>query len=150
MNNSNRLLELYMQKLSLETLNEAARKLSVTRPAVSNWKAGTSHPNAEAIAIMCKSTGENPAHWLPLIEADRARTIGDRNAWLKIAQAAAALAMIYLVTRHGVNSDAVSAFVLSPVYIMRNVALLAAVLLAALHAADLAANYRDNNARPME
>jgi transcriptional regulator with XRE-family HTH domain len=93
MNNSNRLLEIYMQKLSLRTLNDVASKLNVTRPAVSNWKAGTSHPNAEAIETMCKATGEPLARWLPLIEADRCRTAGDRRAWLRLAQVAAALTL---------------------------------------------------------
>lgn len=118
MNNSNRLLDIYMQKLSLRTLNDAASKLGVTRPAVSNWKAGTSHPNAEAIETMCKATGEPLNRWLPLIEADRCRTPGDRKAWLRLAQAAAALAMIYLFSRLDVQfHDSVS---LAFVYIMRN------------------------------
>ena len=118
MNNSNRLLEIYMQRLSLRTLNDAASKLGVTRPAVSNWKAGTSHPNAEAIESMCKATGEPLNRWLPLIEADRCRTPGDRKAWLRLAQAAAALAVIYLISHLDVQThDGIS---LAFVYIMRN------------------------------
>jgi transcriptional regulator with XRE-family HTH domain len=118
MNNSNRLLEIYMQRLSLRTLNDAASKLGVTRPAVSNWKAGTSHPNAEAIESMCKATGEPLNRWLPLIEADRCRTPGDRKAWLRLAQAAAAFAMIYLFSRLDVQVH--DAFLASSLYIMRN------------------------------
>jgi transcriptional regulator with XRE-family HTH domain len=94
MNNSNRLIDLYMQKLSLHTLNEVATKLGVTRPAVSNWRAGTSHPNAAAIEAMCKATSEPVQRWLPLIEADRCRTDSDRKVWLRLAQAAAAIALM--------------------------------------------------------
>jgi len=120
MNSSNRLLDIYMQKLSLRTLAEAANKLGVTRPAVSNWRAGTSHPNAEAIESMCKATGEPLSRWLPLIEAERCRTEGDRKVWLRLAQAAAAIFTAFLIVRHGVDSHAISAFAFAPVYIMRN------------------------------
>jgi transcriptional regulator with XRE-family HTH domain len=146
MNNSNRLLDLYRQKLSLRTNQAVADKLGVKQPTVSMWINEKSHPNAEAVAIMCKATGEKLAHWLPLIEADRSRTQGDRNAWLKLAQAAAALAGIYLMIRHGLDDQTASAFALSPVYIMRN----AAFVLLLLIAAAVAANYRGNNARSME
>lgn len=120
MNSSNRLLDIYMQKLSLRTLAEVANKLGVTRPAVSNWRAGTSHPNAEAIEAMCKATGEALSRWLPLIEAERCRTEGDRKVWLRLAQAAAAIFTAFLMLRHGVDTHAISAFVFSPVYIMRS------------------------------
>ncbi|MET3650658.1 helix-turn-helix domain-containing protein [Dyella japonica] len=114
MSNSDRLLDIYMQKLSLRTLSEVASKLNVTRPAVSNWRAGTSHPNAEAIETMCKATGEPLSRWLPLIEAERCRTEGDRKVWLRLAQAAAAIAAAFLILRHGVDTHAVSAFVFAP------------------------------------
>lgn len=120
MNNSNRLLALYREKLSLRTNQAVADKLGVKQPTVSMWINEKSHPNAEAVAIMCKATDEKLAHWLPLIEADRSRTLGDRNAWLKLAQAAAAIAGIYLAARHGVDGHTASAFAVSPVYIMRN------------------------------
>lgn len=93
MNSSNRLIDIYMSKLSLRTLNDAAKKLGVTRPAVSNWRAGTSHPNAAAVEDMCKATGESLAKWLPLIEAERCRTDDDRKVWLRLAQVAASIAI---------------------------------------------------------
>ena len=93
MNNSNQLLDLYSRKLSLETNQAIADKLGVKRPTVSMWKSETSHPNAAAVEAMCKATGEPIAKWLPLIEAERCRTPDDRKVWLRLAQAAAVIAL---------------------------------------------------------
>ena len=93
MNSSNQLLELYRQRLSLKTNQSVADKLGVKQPTVSMWLNEKSHPNAECIAIMCKATGESLAKWLPLIEAERCRTEGDRKVWLRLAQTAACLAL---------------------------------------------------------
>lgn len=97
MNNSNRLLDVYKRKLSLKTNQAIADKLGVKQPTVSMWINGKSHPNAEAIETMCNATGEPISKWLPLIEADRSRTPGERRAWLRLAQVAA-LASVILIT----------------------------------------------------
>lgn len=120
MNYSNQLIDIYKRKLSLASNTAMGEKLGVKQQTVSMWVHGKSHPNAEAIADMCKATGERLSKWLPLIEAERARTDGDRKVWLRLAQAAAAIAAAFLMLRHGVDTHAVSAFVISPVYIMRN------------------------------
>jgi transcriptional regulator with XRE-family HTH domain len=120
MNSSNRLVEIYRQKLSLKTNQAIADKLGVRQPTVSMWLNEKSHPNAEAIETMCKATGESLAHWLPLIESERARTAGDRKAWLRLAQAAAAIFTAAIAIKYGADAHAISAFALSPVYIMRN------------------------------
>lgn len=93
MNNSNQLLDIYSQRLSLTTNQAIADKLGVQRPTVSMWKSGASHPNAAAIAAMCKATEEPVAKWLPLIEAERCRTEADRKVWLRLAQAVAIIAV---------------------------------------------------------
>jgi len=120
MNFSNQLIETYKRHLSLTSNTAVGEKLGVKQQTVSMWVHGKSHPNAEAIAAMCKATGEPLSKWLPLIEAERCRTEGDRKVWLRLAQAAAAIAAAFLMLRHGVDTHAVSAFVFSPVYIMRN------------------------------
>jgi transcriptional regulator with XRE-family HTH domain len=120
MNNSNRLLQIYRQKLSLATNQATASKLGVKQPTVSMWLNEKSHPNAEAIEAMCKATGEKLEHWLPLIEADRSRTAGDRRAWLRLAQAAATIVGTLVLIRYGADAHSAAAFALSPVYIMRN------------------------------
>ena len=93
MNISNQLLEIYRQRLSLKTNQAVADRLGVKQPTVSMWLNEKSHPNAEAIAAMCKATGEPLAKWLPMIEAERCRTEADRKVWLRLAQMAAAVAL---------------------------------------------------------
>ena len=93
MNSSNQLLEIYRQRLSLKTNQAVADRLGVKQPTVSMWLNEKSHPNAEAIATMCKATGETLAKWLPLIEAERCRTEADRKVWLRLAQMAAAVTL---------------------------------------------------------
>ncbi|ULU23798.1 helix-turn-helix domain-containing protein [Dyella terrae] len=93
MNSSNQLLGIYRQRLSLKTNQAIADKLGVKQPTVSMWLNEKSHPNAEAIADMCKATGESLAKWLPLIESERCRTDADKKVWLRLAQMAAAITL---------------------------------------------------------
>jgi transcriptional regulator with XRE-family HTH domain len=128
MNSSNQLLAIYRQQLSLKTNQAVADKLGVKQPTVSMWLNEKSHPNAEAVAIMCKAAGESLAKWLPLIEAERCRTEADRKVWLRLAQAAACVALTFVAIPKNANAtmhlqapearEAQSA----PVYIMRNLA----------------------------
>lgn len=110
MNNSNRLLDLYRQKLSLRTNQAVADKLGVKQPTVSMWLNEKSHPNAAAIEAMCNATNEPVAKWLPLIEADRCRTAEDRKAWLRLAQVAASIIAVYTAIRFGANAHEMMAF----------------------------------------
>ena len=100
MNSSNQLLEIYRQRLSLKTNQAIADKLGVKQPTVSMWLNEKSHPNAEAIAAMCKATGESLAKWLPLIEAERCRTEADKKVWLRLAHMAAAVVIMIGATSH--------------------------------------------------
>jgi transcriptional regulator with XRE-family HTH domain len=93
MNASIRLLDKYKAAGSLASDNACAGALGVGRAAVSKWRNGTGHPEADLVEKMCEATGEPLAHWLPLIESERARSPGARKAWLRLAQAAAALAL---------------------------------------------------------
>jgi transcriptional regulator with XRE-family HTH domain len=125
-NNSNQLLDMYSQRLSLKTNQAIADKLGVQRPTVSMWRNGASHPNAAAIAAMCKATDESLAKWLPLIEAERCRTDADKKVWLRLAQTAACIALALGVTAAPSKSYAATSSIgdytckSSPVYIMRN------------------------------
>ena len=93
MNHSNQLIEIYKAHLSLASNTAIGERLGVKQQTVSMWVHGKSHPNAEAIAAMCKATGEPLARWLPLIEAERCRTEADRKVWLRLAQMAAAVTL---------------------------------------------------------
>jgi transcriptional regulator with XRE-family HTH domain len=93
MNNSNRLIDLYSQKLSLSTNQAVADRLNIQRPTVSMWRSGKSHPDAVSIEKMCTAIGEPLRQWLPLIEAERAHSPAAKRVWLRLAQAAAAVVM---------------------------------------------------------
>ncbi|MHB1271519.1 MAG: helix-turn-helix domain-containing protein [Rhodanobacter sp.] len=120
MNNTIKLLDNYKKVCSIASDNACAVSLGITRSTVSGWRLGKSHPDATSVEKMCAVIGEPLRAWLPLIEAERARTPGDRKVWLRLAQAAATIAGVYLMTRQGIDAHSASAFALSPLYIMRN------------------------------
>lgn len=117
------LLDQYIKARSLTSDNAAAKSLGIGRAAVSKWRNGLGHPDADNVATMCNATGQAIAHWLPLIEAERARNPEARKVWLRLAQLAAMVTLavgLYPAhaetVSHGMEVGAKSA----PVYIMRN------------------------------
>jgi transcriptional regulator with XRE-family HTH domain len=96
-----KLLDKYAKSCSIAQDKDLAAKLRVTKAAVSGWRHGKSHPDAESIAKMCEATGEPLAHWLPLIEADRARTPEGRKVWLRLAHLATAATVVLSVLSVG-------------------------------------------------
>lgn len=88
------LLDKYKNACTLGSDNACAVKLGVSRQAVSKWRNGENHPDAETVAQMCDATGEPLAFWLPLIEAERARTPGSKKVWLRLAETASAVALM--------------------------------------------------------
>jgi hypothetical protein len=115
-----KLLDKYRETCSLASDNACAASLHVGRAAVSKWRNGLGHPDADSVARMCEATGEPLAHWLPLIEAERARTPEARKVWLRLAQAAAAVALTVLAWRHGADGHALAFIAATPLDIMRN------------------------------
>lgn len=93
MTDSIRLLDKFCEVCKHESDSAAARALKVQPSAVNNWRHGRAKPSAEAVERMCTAIGEPLRSWLPLIEAERARTPADRKVWLRLAQAAAAIAL---------------------------------------------------------
>ena len=114
------LLDKYKEACSLASDNACAASLGLTRSAVSLWRQGKGHPDADSVERMCTATGESLAHWLPLIEADRARSPAARKVWLRLAQAAAAVALTVLAWRHGSDGQALALIAAAPLDIMRN------------------------------
>lgn len=94
------LLDKYKKVCAIESDNACAISLKITRATVSGWRVGKAHPDAESVERMCIATGENLAHWLPLIEAERARTPAAKKVWLRLAQATAAIALVILTNGH--------------------------------------------------
>jgi transcriptional regulator with XRE-family HTH domain len=97
-NASIKLLDKYVKACAIKQDKDLAAKLRVTKSAVSNWRTGRAHPDAESIERMCEATGEPLARWLPLIESERARSPGAAKAWLRLAQAAACVTIITGIT----------------------------------------------------
>lgn len=93
MNATNKLLDKYAVSCSITMDKDIASKLRVTKAAVSGWRHEKSHPDADSIEKMCVATGEPVAHWLPLIEAERARNPEAKRVWLRLAQAAAVITL---------------------------------------------------------
>lgn len=146
MNAANKLLDKFAEACGASKDSEIAARLRVSKQAVSGWRNAKAHPNAEAIEMMCKAAGEKPEHWLPLIESERSRTPGDRKAWLRLAQLAAGLAGVYLLSRLGVQTH--DAFLASGLYIMRNLGIVVLLALAACAARE--SKEKQNHARILE
>ncbi|MFA5976577.1 MAG: helix-turn-helix transcriptional regulator [Elusimicrobiota bacterium] len=95
MTDSIKLLDKYCETCKHPSDSAAARALKVQPSAVNNWRQGRAKPSAEAVEKMCTAIGEPLRKWLPLIEAERARTPADRKVWLRLAQAAAIIALTF-------------------------------------------------------
>lgn len=121
MNHSIKLLDKYVETCKHASDSAAARALKVQPSAVNNWRHGRAKPSAETIERMCDATGEPLREWLPLIEAERARTPGDRKVWLRMAQTTTAIAIVIGLNAFGhIDVQTLGVAWLTPVYIMRN------------------------------
>jgi len=112
-----KLLDKYREVCSLNSDNAAAVKLGISRSAVSLWRGGKGHPEADSIEKMCEATGENIARWMPLIESERARSPGARKAWLRLAQLAAGVAAVFLYSH--IDGHTANAFIAASVYYVK-------------------------------
>lgn len=99
MNDSIKLLDKYAMSCQASKDTDIAARLRVTKQTVSGWRNGRAHPNAEAVEKMCEQMGEPLRKWLPLIEAERARTPADKRVWLRLAKAAAAVILVTSFSR---------------------------------------------------
>lgn len=93
MRDSIKLLDKYAKMCGHASDSATARALKVQPSAVNNWRHERASPDAESVERMCEATGEPLARWLPLIEAERARSPGARRAWLRLAQVAAVVSL---------------------------------------------------------
>ncbi|WP_136259096.1 helix-turn-helix domain-containing protein, partial [Rhodanobacter lindaniclasticus] len=107
------LLDKFAKACNAKNDSDTARALRVQPSAVNNWRHDRAKPSAATIEKMCKAIGEPTNKWLPLIEAERARNPEDRKAWLRLAQAAAAVAMMYTFSRLDVHHEMLTAVVIA-------------------------------------
>lgn len=75
------LLRLWMAEKRLETQTDAARVLGVKPSAVNNWVQGVSQAAPHLVKVMADGIGQNPAHWMMLVESERSKASEDRAAW---------------------------------------------------------------------
>ena len=107
MNRTIELLDAYKQAQGITSDNQAAIALGVTRSAVSGWRNGHNHPEPDTVDTMCKAAGREPARWVPLIEAERARSPAAKATWLRLAGAACLCIALLTPTRtHASGSTA--------------------------------------------
>jgi transcriptional regulator with XRE-family HTH domain len=119
-----KLLDKYASSCAIRQDKDLAARLRVTKQAVSGWRNGRAHPDADSVARMCEAIGESIAHWLPLIEAERARNPEARKVWLRLAQVAAVMTLVMGIFPAHAEAATRTAQVgaeSAPVYIMRNI-----------------------------
>ena len=87
------LLDSYKRARKITSDNACAVDLGITRATVSRWRNQLGHPEADSVSLMCERMGEPLARWLPLIEAERARSPEAKKVWLRLAQMAAAVTL---------------------------------------------------------
>lgn len=85
MSATKKLLDKYRETCLPKNDNGMAKRLRVSRAAVSRWTTGQGHPGPELIEQMAKELGETTGPWLAEIEAERARTPADKKVWLRLA-----------------------------------------------------------------
>lgn len=95
-----KLLDKFFISCSAKNDSDVARALRRSPQAVNGWRKGTAHPDAESVERMCTATGESLAHWLPLIESERARNPEAKRVWLRLAQAAAVVVLAFGLDVH--------------------------------------------------
>ena len=136
MSHANKLLDKWMKTCSIPTQTEAARRLGKAGSAtISNWRSGYAKPDDESIALICEQCGEDPAKWIGQLRLDFETSPRLKPVWLRLAQGSAAVALaacLYSFSRLDVQT--MQAFILAPLYIMRNV-LIAFILAAGIYAA---------------
>ena len=95
MNATIKLLDKYKMTSNINSDNACSVALGVSRQAVSKWRNEENHPDADSVEKMCDAINEPLRRWLPLIEAERARSPAVRKVWLRLAQAAATVAVTF-------------------------------------------------------
>lgn len=99
----NNLLDKYREARSIASDSALAESLRITRQGVHQWRKGLSWPSEDHVIAMANAIGEPAERWFVAINADRASPAA-RKVWLRLAQAAAAFAVIYLFSRLDVQT----------------------------------------------
>lgn len=108
----NNLLDKYREACSLTSDSAVADRLKISRQGVHQWRKGLSWPSEDHVIAMAKAIDEPAERWFVEINADRASPAG-RKIWLRLIQAAASIAAVYVFSRIDVHHEAVASIVLA-------------------------------------
>lgn len=112
MSHANVLLDKWMKVCSIKTQAEAARILGKAGSAtISNWRSGYAKPDNDSIALICEQCGEDAAHWVGVLNLDFEQSARMKKVWLRLAQAAASVALIYAYGRLDVHHEMIAALI---------------------------------------
>jgi transcriptional regulator with XRE-family HTH domain len=125
MSTTTELMDLARSATASSSDAELARKVGLKPAALSNYRQGTRHADEETIDALCKAAKLKPARWAMMIQADRQKSESARRFWMKLAQAAAMVALTLSFGRPNVHAEtptsaSVSAHNPGHVYIMSN------------------------------
>lgn len=84
MNYTQTMLDEYKKALKLRSDSALADTLGVTRATVSRWRKGHGHPEPAMAWEIASAIGRNPAEVMVSIEAERARSLADAQAWVRV------------------------------------------------------------------
>lgn len=104
----NNLLDKYREACSITSDSALADSLKISRQGVHQWRKGLSWPSEEHIITMANKIKEPAERWLASISMDRAPEPA-KKYWMKLMQAAAAVAGAYLMLRNGLDVHAATA-----------------------------------------
>lgn len=121
-----RLLDAWKEKKGIDLDSEAAARLRISQPTISNWRARRSHAAPALAGKMARELEENVALWCAAIEVERAHNADDRKVWeqivrqLSMATAAMLVLAIGALPWQAIAKPQVSDFAQKEVHIMRN------------------------------
>jgi len=84
MNYTQTLIDDYKKALRLSNDSALASKLGLTRATVSRWRNGNGHPEPAIAWQIAEAIGRNPAEVLVCIEAERATSLVNAQAWGRV------------------------------------------------------------------
>ena len=84
MNFTQTLIDEYKKAMKLKNDSALADNLSVSRACISKWRNGRGHPDASLAWKIAEAIGRNPAEVMVCIEAERATSLPNAQAWQRV------------------------------------------------------------------
>ena len=119
--NASELTKTAMQKSGLDSTRKLGEALGVSHVTVTKWLHGVDCPTFENAAALATMAGLPPVSTAAEVRLNSSKDAARHRSLLKsMAALAASLVAVYTAIRFGSDFHGAAAFVLSPVYIMRN------------------------------